>query len=70
MSLSAFLSSLALSNYQAVFSNKGFTDLDQFLGLSDADLDAALTSCQAALCRGRRGTTAPKAHDSHVQARS
>lgn len=44
MSLTAFLGSLALSNYQAVFSNKGFTDLDQFLCLSDADLDAALTS--------------------------
>ncbi len=44
MSLAAFLSSLALSNYQAVFSNKGYTDLEQFLDLSDADLDTALTS--------------------------
>ena len=44
MSLAAFLSSLALSNYQAVFSNKGYTELEQFLDLSDADLDTALTS--------------------------
>ena len=44
MSLSAFLDYLSLSNYLAVFTNKGYTELEQFLSLSEPDLEAALVS--------------------------
>lgn len=42
MSLQAFLNTLSLSSYQPLFTAKGYTDLDQFLSLSDPELDQVI----------------------------